>query len=98
MSIKHNFRGNYKARTKIVEKPLHNSPTRKLKEYECCLCGQEMHCSNQSLILENNFKTAKIFGHNAEPISKGHGRCCGTCNYTKVITARLQMMGINKDF
>ena len=40
-------------------------------------------------------RNTKIFGHNADPISKGHGRCCGTCNYTKVITARLQMMGIN---
>ncbi len=88
MSIKHNFRGNYKARTKIVGKPLRNSPTKKLKENECCLCGQEMEYISVN-------RTTKIFGHNAEPISKGHGRCCGTCNYTKVITARLQMMGIN---
>jgi len=87
MSIKHNFRGNYKARTKVVGKSLRNSPTKKLKENECCLCGQEMEFISVN-------RTTKIYGHNADPISKGHGRCCGTCNYTKVITARLKMMGI----
>jgi len=87
MSIKHNFRGNYKARTKVVGKSLRNSPTKKLKKNECCLCCQEMEFISVN-------RTNTIYGHNADPISKGHGRCCGTCNYTKVITARLQMMGI----
>ena len=57
-----------------------SSLTKEFKETECCLCGKEMEY---------------ISGHNAYPISKGHGRCCGTCNYTEVITARLKMMGIN---
>jgi len=88
MSIKHNFRGNHKARTKVVGKSLNNPTTKKLKKNECCLCGGEMEYISVN-------RNTKIFGHNADPISKGHGRCCGTCNYTKVITARLQMMGIN---
>tara|TARA_Y100001938_G_scaffold135396_1_gene196986 strand:+ start:621 stop:809 length:189 start_codon:yes stop_codon:yes gene_type:complete len=29
-------------------------------------------------------------GHNAEPLS--NGRCCGICNTTKVIPARIFMM------
>ena len=88
MTLQHNFRGNHKARTKVIEKSLHTSPTKEFKETECCLCGKEMEYISVN-------RTIKIFGHNADPISKGHGRCCGTCNYTEVITARLKMMGIS---
>ena len=28
------------------------------------------------------------FGNNAEPVN--NGRCCDTCNFTKVISARLK--------
>lgn len=31
-------------------------------------------------------------GHNAEPVKDG--RCCITCNYTKVIPARMDLMQI----
>ena len=37
--------------------------TKEFKETECCLCGKEMEYMS---------------GHNAYPISKGHGRCCST--------------------
>ncbi len=30
-------------------------------------------------------------GHNAEPLK--NGRCCDTCNHTKVIPARLRLAG-----
>ncbi len=30
------------------------------------------------------------FGNNAEPVN--NGRCCDTCNFTKVIPARLEML------
>ena len=34
-------------------------------------------------------------GHNAQPVAKG--RCCGTCNDTKVIQARLKNLGYGAD-
>ena len=34
-------------------------------------------------------------GHNAQPVAKG--RCCGTCNDTKVIQARLKNLGYGED-
>ena len=88
MTLQHNFRGNHKARTKVIEKSLNTLPTKDLKVTQCCLCGKEMEYISVN-------RTTKIFGHNAEPISKGHGRCCDNCNYTDVITARLQMMGLS---
>lgn len=30
------------------------------------------------------------FGHNADPVTGG--RCCGVCNFTKVIPARLEVL------
>mgnify|MGYP003660913656 FL=1 len=30
------------------------------------------------------------YGNNAEPVN--HGRCCDTCNITKVIPARLKLI------
>ena len=30
-------------------------------------------------------------GHNADPLTEG--RCCGTCNDTKVLPARLEALG-----
>jgi len=81
MSTRHNFRGNHKARTKVIDKIStkikHKEPT----ESECCLCGQEMEYISVN-------RNTKIYGHNAEPLEKGHGRCCDSCNYIKVISAR----------
>jgi len=34
-------------------------------------------------------------GHNAQPVAKG--RCCGTCNDTKVIQARLRNLGYGEE-
>ena len=35
-------------------------------------------------------------GHNAEPVVE-NGRCCGNCNDTKVIPARLRGLGLQID-
>jgi len=93
MGIQHNFRGNHKARTKVIniKKSLNK------KESECCLCGEEMEHISVNILLNNDYSNkskAKIYGHNADPLSKGHGRCCENCNYTKVITSRLSMLNI----
>ena len=33
------------------------------------------------------------YGHNAEPLKEG-GICCDVCNETKVIPARLKLLGV----
>lgn len=45
---------------------------------KCCLCKGKIE------VQANGWKG----GHNPEPLSK-KGRCCTTCNETKVIPARL---------
>ncbi len=47
----------------------------------CCLCGGE--CEEWP---------GGFYGHNPQPLSDG-GRCCGTCNKTKLIQARLRELG-----
>lgn len=44
--------------------------------YTCCLCGSE----------------EVGYGHNPAPLAGHPNRCCDTCNATKVIPARLEMM------
>jgi len=45
----------------------------------CCLCGGEIeHVGSWTE------------GHNAEPVAEG--RCCGDCNSTRVIPARLLLL------
>ena len=51
---------------------------------KCCLCGGEIE-------KQRNPKTGEIFwdkGNNALPLKDG--RCCSTCNLTKVLPARLE--------
>tara|TARA_B100000780_G_scaffold227744_1_gene167063 strand:+ start:268 stop:528 length:261 start_codon:yes stop_codon:yes gene_type:complete len=85
MGIEHNFRGNHKAHTKVID--IKNTLNKKELDSECCLCGKEMEYISVN-------RTTKIYGHNAEPLAEGHGRCCENCNYTKVITSRLSMLNI----
>jgi len=54
---------------------------------KCCLCGEQMDYIGDK---------KRVYGHNAEPIAKGHGRCCDNCNFTEVISARLNMLTKNK--
>lgn len=48
---------------------------------KCCLCGEDIEVS--------------VFGwtegHNADPLNE-NGRCCSSCNATKVIPARLDIV------
>jgi|TARA_R110000822_G_scaffold265629_2_gene389570 hypothetical protein len=81
MATKHNFRGNHKARTKVIDKVVTKVISVNPKESECCLCGGDMEYISVN-------RTTKIYGHNAEPLEKGHGRCCDSCNYIKVLSAR----------
>lgn len=56
---------------------------------KCCLCDGEVEVQSNGW----------CHGHNAEPLVK-NGRCCETCNSSKVIPARLLQMVIlerNKD-
>ena len=48
-----------------------------VEKFVCCLCG----------------KTIEGWGNNPWPVSKGENdRCCGECNCTLVIPARLARM------
>ena len=49
---------------------------------KCCLCN-----GNIEVIRAISGEAAWAEGHNAEPLADG--RCCGTCNWTKVIPARI---------
>ena len=51
---------------------------------DCCICGNSIT------------KEASGWdgGHNAYPLMEG--RCCGTCNGTLVIQARLKQMGYSR--
>ena len=46
---------------------------------KCVICGNEIEC-----------RCGWDKGNNAEPVAKG--RCCDTCNQTKVIPARIREM------
>jgi hypothetical protein len=63
-----------------------NTDIRNIKAKDCCLCGDEMEC-----ILVGKDKEP-LYGNNADPISKGHGRCCDDCNFKKVISARILLL------
>ena len=55
------------------------------KIQECCLC--------QGDIEQKRTETGEVYwssGNNPEPL--GEGRCCDTCNITKVIPARMREM------
>ena len=52
-----------------------------MKKLKCCLCGGDI--APQIDFQGNIFYR----GHNAQPLS--NGRCCDTCNYTKVLPARM---------
>ena len=57
----------------------------------CCICEEK-------IIPQRNPDTGTIVwdqGHNAEPVKKG--RCCDECNYTVVLTARLNRMFRRED-
>ena len=45
---------------------------------KCCLCSQEY----------------EGHGHNPLPLYNSEGRCCTTCNFTKVLPARLMLKNI----
>ena len=51
----------------------------------CCLCQGEIdvRCNDEGVVIW-------ALGHNAEPL--GDGRCCTTCNATRVIPERFAMM------
>jgi hypothetical protein len=49
----------------------------------CCLCGQPC----EPWVLGESG-----WGHNPEPLAGSPNRCCNTCNDTKVIPARIQIM------
>lgn len=51
------------------------------KMLRCCLCGA---------IISG-------YGHNPWPLADGNSVCCGRCNATKVIPARLKDAGIRKE-
>ena len=50
--------------------------------YTCCLCGEDQFG----------------YGHNPAPLEKMPKRCCDTCNFTKVIPARIEMMTGRREF
>jgi len=50
--------------------------------YTCCLCGSEEFG----------------YGNNPDPLGKLPKRCCDTCNYSKVIPARIEMMMGRREF
>ncbi len=45
---------------------------------KCCICDQEY----------------EGYGHNPLPLYNSEGRCCTTCNFTKVLPARLMLKNI----
>lgn len=54
---------------------------------ECSICKEEIE-------KQLDPSTGEVFwelGHNAEPVVED-GRCCDSCNYTKVIPARLGIL------
>ncbi len=58
---------------------------------QCSICKEEIE-------KQVDQSTGKVFwdqGHNAEPLVED-GRCCDTCNYTKVIPVRLGIVIKNK--
>lgn len=50
---------------------------------KCCICEEEI------IPLMKDGKVVWDQGNNAEPVVEG-GRCCDTCNWVKVIPARLR--------
>jgi hypothetical protein len=58
---------------------------------ECSICKEEIE-------KQLDPSTGEVFwelGHNSEPVVED-GRCCDSCNYTKVIPARLGII-LNKE-
>jgi len=51
---------------------------------KCCICGEEI-----DIQYGPDGEPFWSEGHNALPVKDG--RCCSTCNETKVIPARLKM-------
>ena len=51
---------------------------------KCCICDEEI----EVLVDRHTGETVWAEGHNAAPVRDG--RCCGDCNATVVIPARLQ--------
>ena len=52
---------------------------------KCCLCGGEIE-------VERNALGEAVWdkGHNPDPLASVEEHCCGVCNDTKVIPARLK--------
>ena len=55
---------------------------------ECCICRKDIEVQKT-----NTGEVIWDQGHNAEPFAEG--RCCGDCNATIVIPARLFRIGKN---
>jgi hypothetical protein len=49
---------------------------------KCCLCNE-----NIEVVRSLCGEVAWTEGHNADPLAEG--RCCDTCNWTKVVPARI---------
>ena len=47
-------------------------------ENKCCICKKEF----------------EGYGHNPSPLYNIKGRCCTTCNFTKILPARLMLKNI----
>lgn len=58
--------------------------TKKTKQLDCSLCDGKIELQRDPSTGEVSWKE----GHNADPLSEG--RCCDTCNITKVIPARIK--------
>jgi len=54
---------------------------------DCCLCGQPCEPWHEG---------STGYGHNPHPYGEEGDRCCNTCNETKVIPARLDLLFGNK--
>lgn len=52
---------------------------------KCCICDGEIEKREDGWNM----------GNNAEPVSEG--RCCDVCNYTVVIPARMEWLGISRN-
>lgn len=53
---------------------------------ECCLCGNKIYPQIKV--------SGDYWGHNALPLK--NGRCCDSCNATKVIPERLKRLYLKK--
>lgn len=66
----------------------------KSREPKCCICGGKMEY--MEWVDKKTKVTKRLWGHNADPLIVNHGRCCDTCNYTKVLQARIEQITNNK--